>query len=98
MNKIDTILDELSYCSGTGKWDKHYLEVVEEIRKELEEMTKETRVYVINVDDKGSDDYTNEEFMTRAEEQGTVYSLKGFQEAFNYENIVCTENKYIRII
>lgn len=35
MNKIDTILDDLSYCSGTGKWDKHYLDVVEEIRGEL---------------------------------------------------------------
>jgi hypothetical protein len=23
---IDTILDDLSYCGGTGGWDKHYLE------------------------------------------------------------------------
>jgi hypothetical protein len=96
---IDTILDDLSYCGGTGKWDKHYLETVEEIRKDLYELVKEVRVYVIDVpEDTGSDDLTDEEFMTRAEEQGTVYSLKGFQDAFNYEDTVCTEDKYIRII
>ena len=47
-------------------------------------MEKQIRVYMMEVDDKGSDDYSNEEFMTLAEEQGTVYSLKGFQDAFNY--------------
>ncbi len=60
-------------------------------------MTKQTRVYMIEVDEKGSDDYTNEEFMTLAEEQGTVYSLKGFQDDFNYtENI--SANYYIRFL
>ncbi len=34
-NKIDQILDDLAQCTGRGKWDKHYLEVVEEVRKEL---------------------------------------------------------------
>lgn len=59
--------------------------------------TTNKRVYVIKVaDDKGSDDYTDEEFMTLAEEQGTVYSLKGFQDAFNYEEII-DFNHYIRI-
>lgn len=33
--KIDRLIDDLSYCSGTGGWDKHYLEVIEEIREEL---------------------------------------------------------------
>jgi len=102
-NNIDTILDDLSYCGGTGKWDKHYLDTVEECRKDLYALVKEPRVYVIDVYDsknddyKGSDDYTDEEFMNLAEEQGTVYTLKGFQNAFNYEEIIDT-NKYIRII
>lgn len=60
-------------------------------------MTPEIRVYMIEVEDKGSDDYTNEEFMKEAEEQGTVYSLKGFQDYFNYEDWNC-QNYYIRII
>lgn len=60
-------------------------------------MTKEIKVFVITADDLGSDDYTDEEFMTKAEEQGTVYSLKGFQDAFNYEEVM-DFNKYIRII
>lgn len=41
-NKIDKILDDLAQCTGTGKWDKHYLEVVEEIRGELIKMTTPT--------------------------------------------------------
>jgi hypothetical protein len=40
MDKIDKILDDLSYCGGTGKWDKHYLDTVEEIRLQLIEMTE----------------------------------------------------------
>ena len=57
-----------------------------------------TRIYIINVpENKGSDDFTDDEFMDMAEEQGTVYSLKGFQNAFNYEDGI-NENKYIRII
>lgn len=48
----------------------------------------ETRVYVLY-----SQEYINElphsddEFMTLAEESGRVYSLQGFQEAFNAEEI-----------
>ena len=60
-------------------------------------MNKEIKIYMIEVDEKGSDDYTDEEFMTLAEEQGTVYSLKGFQDAFNYEESI-DFNHYIRII
>lgn len=57
---------------------------------------KETRVYVINVD-KIEEDYmslTNEEFMTEAENQGTVYSLKGFENAFNWSDI----NSFTQVI
>jgi hypothetical protein len=46
---IDTILDDLSYCGGTGGWDKHYLETVEECRKDLYNLVREQRVYVIDV-------------------------------------------------
>ena len=57
----------------------------------------ETKIYMITVDGRGSDDYTDEEFMTLAEEQGTVYSLKGFQDDFNYTEEI-SFNNYIRII
>jgi hypothetical protein len=61
-------------------------------------MTKEIRVYMIPVvDDKGSDDYTDEEFISIAEEEGTVYTLKGFQDTFNYEDSI-DFGHYIRII
>ena len=57
----------------------------------------EIRVYMMEVDGQGSNDYTDEEFMTLAEEQGTVYTLTGFQDEFNYtENI--SQDYYIRII
>ena len=52
---------------------------------------------MIEVDDKGSDDYTNQEFITLAEEQGTIYSLKGFQDEFNYTDNISLSH-YIRII
>lgn len=55
------------------------------------------RVYMIEVDDKGSDDYTDEEFITLAEEQGTVYTIKGFQNAFNYEDCIGS-GSYIRFL
>ena len=59
----------------------------------------ETRVYVVKnidsiglmsdilIDDKHYTDLTDEEFMTLAEEDGTVYTIQGFQEAFNNEEI-----------
>lgn len=58
----------------------------------------ETKVYMIQVEeDMGSDNYTDEEFMDIAEEQGTVYSLKGFQDAFNYSDNI-NSSYYIRIL
>lgn len=51
----------------------------------------ETKVYVVNTNDYEFDDsprtWDDEKFMTEAEKQGSVYSLKGFQEAFNDEEI-----------
>ena len=49
----------------------------------------ETRVYVIEINNSDISELTltNDEFMTLAEEDGRVYSLKGFQEAFNLEEV-----------
>lgn len=66
----------------------------------------ETRVYVVNIDEfdmdtevarPGAEDFDEELFIERAEEEGRVYTLSGFQEAFNNEQIsdVCD---YILIV
>jgi hypothetical protein len=49
----------------------------------------ETRVYVVDTraSDCFSNDLKDDEFMTLSEEQGRVYTLQGFQEAFNLEEI-----------
>ena len=52
----------------------------------------ELRVYVIDTNDERVDDIdllelTDEEFMFEAEEQGRIYTLEGFTEAFNLEEI-----------
>lgn len=60
----------------------------------------ETRVYVIdtfNVRERNWNDLTDEEFIGIAENWGRVYSLKGFQEAFNSQDIN-TEIDVIRFI
>lgn len=53
------------------------------------DLTTETRVYVVDMNDNDfdGDNTTDEEFMTLAEENGRVYTLDGFQEAFNFEEI-----------
>lgn len=47
------------------------------------------RVYVIDTTnlDKGFEEMSQEEFMTESERQGRVYSIKGFQRAFNEEEV-----------
>ena len=52
----------------------------------------EPRVYVIDTNDERVDnvdllELTDEEFMFEAEEQGRIYTLEGFTEAFNLEEI-----------
>jgi len=67
------------------------------------EKDKEMRVYVINTHDERVEDIhdifslTDEEFMFEAEEQGRIYTLEGFQRAFN-EFHVNTEIDIIRFI
>ena len=60
----------------------------------------ETRVYVIdtfNVGERNWNDLTDEEFINLAEEDGNIYTLQGFQEAFNSQDIN-TEIDVIRFI
>lgn len=70
--------------------------------KVLESVIKETRVYAIDPDDErvadiGSiTDLTDEEFIFEAEEQGLVWSLKGFEIQFNYGS--ASDQWIIRII
>ena len=65
-------------------------------------MDKETRVYVINCGDSNFDFRTKERLgdyeaiMTKAEKLGSVYSLKGFQDASNNEEL-SLENSFILI-
>jgi hypothetical protein len=80
------------------------IEVVDEIEKLVNgEKTKEMRVYVVNTHDERVEDIedfhglTDEEFMFEAEEQGRVYTIEGFQKAFNGSE-VNTETDFIRFI
>jgi len=65
------------------------------------------RVYVADIDqyDLGNElandhsllDLTDEQFVNESERQGLVYTLKGFEEALNSEDLIPT-NHYIRIL
>ena len=63
------------------------------------EMPKEveTRVYVVDSEEHNTKHLTDDEFQTLAEGLGRVYTLQGFQEAFNYGD-VNTFTDIIRII
>ena len=89
-----------STLQGTQKQFEHLYKAItlEDKDKDLIPQEVETRVYVVeNVDSIGlmSDilgeklysELTDEEFMDLAEEEGRVYSLQGFQEAFNSEDV-----------
>lgn len=61
---------------------------------------KETRVYVIDtneIEEMNLNEISDEQFMDIAEEQGNVYTLKGFETAFNRENVY-TGLDFIRFI
>ena len=62
---------------------------------------EEIRVYLVdfynyNLGD-GVYDWDDERFISEAEKQGTVYTIVGFQYAYN-EGDINGENSYIRII
>lgn len=50
---------------------------------------KELRVYVVDIDiiENYTGFITDDIFMELAEKQGTVYSIKGFEIAFNYQEL-----------
>lgn len=61
---------------------------------------KETRVYVIDtylIEEENAINYTDNDFMEVAERLGTVFTLKGFENAFNNEELN-THVDYIRFI
>jgi hypothetical protein len=65
----------------------------------------ETRIYLVDLNlihEEDTEAYfpnttSDEKFMDEAERQGSVYSLHGFQEAFNGDEIT-SNNTFIRII
>ncbi len=73
---------------------------LEDKDKDLIPYEVEIRVYAIdtfNLEERHWNDLTDDEFMTLAEEQGNIYTLQGFQEAFNSQDIN-TEIDAIRFI
>ncbi len=68
---------------------------------------KDIQVYVADIDeyDRGNEnaetlsllDLTDEQFIDESERQGLVYTLKGFEDAINTEDLVPT-NHFIRIL
>ena len=62
---------------------------------------KEIRVYLVDIYnfefDESPKDWNNDKFMTESEIQGNIYTLEGFQDAYN-DGDINGENSYIRII
>lgn len=62
------------------------------------------KVYIINLvmlpDDINENfmDMANDEFMDIAEQYGEVYSLKGFENAYNHDEFISQSDSYIRFI
>ena len=71
--------------TGTEKQLYNLQDIIEQSNKNLPQET-EKRVYVVDVHstvNKHHSHLTDEEFMSLAEDQGTVHTLKGFQEDYN---------------
>jgi len=76
--------------------DDNDMEPVNTFNVRDKEPKKEWRVYVVSIDEfdmetevayPGADGFDEEKFIMYSEEEGRVYTLQGFQEAFNAENI-----------
>lgn len=79
-----------STLQGTQKqFEKLYRSItLDDKDRNLVPIEVETRAYVLNSQDFINDlPHSDEEFQTLAEEEGRVYTLQGFQEAFNLEEI-----------
>ena len=93
--------DALRIAISQLEKDKESL--VKHFHRSKRQKMKEVKVYLINLDDWKVEDMdnllelTDEEFMNESERQGKVYSLKGFQKAFNLEEVNITTDQ-MRII
>lgn len=82
-----------STLQGTQNQFEHLYKAItlEDKDEELIPQEIETRVYCLDCQDisidKGFAELTEEEWITECERQGRVYSLQGFQRAFNEEEI-----------
>ena len=83
------------------------IETINKIRKLIaDEQNKNTKVYLNDVDEVIKDisdkawsveGLSDEEFMTEAERQGSVYSLEGYEQAFN-DMPLTVMNSIIKIV
>lgn len=68
---------------------------------EYKDNNKEWLVYIINIHNNDTNKYyrnmTDDEFIDEAESYGNIYTLSGFQEAFNTEKVY-TRDEVIRIL
>lgn len=81
---------------------EYVFEIVEQIGTQtdyfkLNNMKTELRVYLIEYVAYHKE-LSNEEFMEMAEEDGRVFTLDGFQECFNEDNLISSDNDVMRII
>ena len=97
LNKVEYHVNEIIeniYASGQKENFKKDIEEIEmffSYWRHHSQVKKETKVYLVDgnnmISNKGFEEMTDEEFMTESESQGSVYSLKGFQRAFNEEEV-----------
>lgn len=97
LNKVEYHVNEIIeniYASGQKENFKKDIEEIEmffSYWRQHSQVKKETKVYLVDgnnmISNKGFEEMTDEEFMTESESQGSVYSLKGFQRAFNEEEV-----------
>ena len=85
----------IQFTGTVGQLD----DLTQNLTDEYLDLMSETRVYVIDTFNvRGNwNDLTDEEFITLAEQDGNIYTLEGFQEAFNAQDIN-TEIDVIRFI
>lgn len=83
---------------GTQKqFEKLYRSItLDDKDRNLVPIEVETRVYII--DSSYAIPTSDEDFITLAEQLGRVYTLQGFQKAFNEEETISSTIDYIRII
>ena len=97
LNKVEHHVNEIIENIYARGQQKEFAKDIEKIEmffsywRQHSQIKKVTKVYLIDgsnmISNKGFEEMTDEEFMTESESQGHVYSLQGFQQAFNEEKI-----------